>query len=118
MTTRYALLSILLCCLIGLRSLGISGPTRFRDEESAGARDHEALLAVGAPLPLRHTTEASLLLIPGIASSTAREILAMKGELLSRAARMETPQRYRALEHVHGIGEKKALKLRKYLSLE
>jgi hypothetical protein len=84
-------------------------------DPSTGFLDAESQLARGEPLPLETVTLLDLELIPGVSFTLATKILAAKGEIQTRAQLVAPPHRFRALEAVHGIGPKTALRLSRYL---
>ncbi|MBX7144712.1 MAG: helix-hairpin-helix domain-containing protein [Oligoflexia bacterium] len=77
--------------------------------------DPESLLAYGTAIPLSQATMADLLLIPGIGDTLASRIISQRAEIQAMASSLERTAAFKALEVVHGLGPKQALKLSKYI---
>lgn len=76
--------------------------------------DPEGRLAMGYPLPLACADPWSLELIKGISDTLAFELIEKRREILAAAAREPATS---SLKRAHGVGDKVAPKLLRYLSL-
>lgn len=77
----------------------------------------ETLLAMGEKIPFPCADMSDLLLIPGLSDKSAAALIEKREEILAHAA-AAPPGDVRAFTLVHGIGEKRAAILGRYLSFE
>jgi len=121
MNLRYSLcsFSILLAYLGSYLPLSLEPKLTIEEEWFTAPPDAsaETLLSMGDKLPYPCVDMSALLLIPGISDKSAAALSEKREKVLSYAA-AAPPGDVRAFTLVHGIGEKRAEILARYLSFE
>ena len=120
MTRVYQSVSILIIIIGTFKAALFCGPSYNYSAATLGRAltDSESRLAMGAKIPLRTADQFDLELIPGISSKLSTNILKRRDEILKYARGKKPSDHAKALEKAHGIGEKSAQKLYRYLDLE
>lgn len=86
--------------------------------EASNYKNGESELAKGHKIKLCKADERDLELINGVSYDFATRLIEQKEEIQKKANSLPFQEQHKAFEIVHGIGKKKAIKLRKYISLQ
>lgn len=121
--TRYVhlpaalLISLLAACLYLPERLSSPPELTLPELAPVAVSPAEARLALGLKIPLKHADIYDLELIPGISDVLAQRLVKAKLQILIRSAYSQGASVEKALEVVHGIGEKKAATFGEQLEL-
>ena len=99
------------------RAAGYFGARDDSYHPCAEQLDAESRLALGGKMRFESAEIYELELVPGISDSLAQNILRKKAAILFEAERLPEEKQSKALELAHGVGEKRAESLLRYLDL-